>query len=347
MRLLVLTRHPPFSAARSYGPAFAALFPGPDALAPAPGIPPVVSVVLPVYNAARYLPAALASILAQTWRDFELIAVNDGSTDGSAAVLEAFAARDPRLRVCHRPNTGITGALNHGLGLARGEFIARMDADDEAAPTRFAAQVARLRADPRLVALGSAVTFMDAAGHPVKAFPRPCDHAAIERALLDGDGGAMIHPAVMLRAAAVRAVGGYRPEALHVEDLDLFLRLARVGLLANLPTDELRYRVHPQSINFTRNAGRHAVKLAVLREAWAARGLEFDPARCPDSFARYADPISHHREWSVTSLAYGSRRVAIAHGWATVRSRPLDRASWRALRYALTAPMPGLRALLR
>jgi len=301
---------------------------------------PTISVVLPVFNAARYLRRAVATLLAQTWSDFEIVAIDDGSTDESGAILESLAAREPRLVVRRRPNTGIVGALNDGLALARGEFIARMDADDEAAPTRFAAQVARLRADPDLVALGSAIVFMDAAGHPVKSFPRPLEHDAIERALLAGDGGAMIHPAVTFRAAAVRRVGGYRPAAQFVEDLDLFLRLARVGRLANLPTAELRYRVHPESVNFTKNAGRHAVKLAVLREAWTERGLAFDPARFPDSFERYADQARHHREWSVTALACGSRRVAIGHGCRAVRLQPFAAASWRALRYALSAPRP-------
>ncbi len=260
-----------FSPAHCYGPARAALFPSPAPLR-AP-IAPVVSVVMPVYNGARYLRLAVDSILTQTWRDFELIAVDDGSTDSSKTILESFAAHDPRVVVISRPNTGIVGALNDGIARARGEFIARMDADDEAAPTRLAAQVARLRAEPALVGLGSAVTFMDAAGHSVKSFARPLDHVAIERALLCGDGGAMIHPVVTFRARAVRQVGGYREHANYVEDLDLFLRLAQIGALANLPTSELRYRVHPASINFTKNAGRHAVKLEVVREACAARGL--------------------------------------------------------------------------
>lgn len=303
---------------------------------------PTVSVLMPVYNAARYLGAAVQSILAQTWRDFELIAIDDGSTDESRRILESLAAQDPRLVIRSRPNTGIVGALNEGLALARGEFIARMDADDEAAPTRLAAQVARLRLETGIVALGSAVTFMDAAGHPVKAFPRPLGHDAIERALLAGDGGAMIHPAVTFRASALRQVGGYRQQANYVEDFDLFLRLAQVGALANLPTFELRYRVHPESINFTKNAGRHAVKLAVLREACQVRGIAFDPARFADSFARYSDEVRHHREWAVTSLAYGSRSVAVAHGLQTVRLRPFEAASWRALKYALTAPLPSL-----
>ncbi len=298
---------------------------------------------MPVYNAARYLQPALDSITAQTLTEFELIAVDDGSTDDSLDILHRHAARDPRLRVIAQANTGIVGALNTGLAVARGGLIARMDADDEAVPQRFARQVERFRTEPGLVALGSAVTFMDADGRSVQACPRSLEHAAIERALLHGDGGALIHPAVMFRADALRRAGGYRDfqrEARYYEDLDLYLRLARTGTLANLPETLLRYRVHAESINFEPHAGRRAVKLALLREAWHARGLTFDPAEIPDDSSAHGDPSWHAREWAASALAYGSRRVAIGHGWRAVCLRPRDAASWRALRYAVTAPMP-------
>lgn len=310
---------------------------------PFPQHPPLLSVVLPVFNAAPYLQQALDSLTAQTFGDFEVVAVDDGSTDGSTDILRRHAVRDPRLRLISRPNTGIIGALNEGLGWARGALIARMDADDEAAPDRFLRQLMRLSAEPGLVALGSAVTFMDARGHSVQSCPRPATHEEIERALLAGDGGALIHPAVMFRADAARLAGGYRlvqRHAQYYEDLDLFLRLARFGRLANLAEPLLRYRVHTGSINFQRHAARHAVKLAVLREAHAARGLPFDPQQVADEPAAHADPAFHAREWAASALALGPRRVAVAHGWHAVRLHPRDPASWRALRYALTASVP-------
>src|ERR1051325_1151561 len=114
--------------------------------------PPTVSVLLPVYNAERYLESALQSVLGQTFSDFEVIAVDDGSKDNSKKILERFAANDPRIRVISRPNTGIVGALNDGLAVARGEFIARMDADDVALPGRFQAQLDYLRGHPDCIA---------------------------------------------------------------------------------------------------------------------------------------------------------------------------------------------------
>jgi glycosyltransferase involved in cell wall biosynthesis len=299
----------------------------------------MISVVLPIFNAAPWLSVALDSLTAQTFSNHEIIAVDDGSTDDTPRILRRHAASDSRIRIVTRPNTGIVGALNDGLAAARGWLIARMDADDEAAPDRFARQLARFAAEPDLVALGSAVTFMDSAGHSVQSCPRPLHHHVIEHALLSGDGGALIHPSVMFRADAVWLAGGYRRTAQYLEDLDLYLRLARIGTLANLPEALLRYRVHPASINFTKNAGRHAVKLDVLREAYAARGLPFDPAQIAAETV-HGDAVYHACEWAVSSLAFGSRRVAVGHGCRAVRLQPRSAASWRALRYALTAPKP-------
>ena len=102
---------------------------------------PAVSVLMPVYNAEAYLAEAVQSVLDQTWADFELIAVNDGSKDASGAILEDFARRDQRVRVISRPNTGIVGALNDAFAVARADLLARMDSDDLCMPARLEKQV--------------------------------------------------------------------------------------------------------------------------------------------------------------------------------------------------------------
>lgn len=305
---------------------------------------PAVSVALPVYNAGRHLAAAVSSILGQSFGDFELLAVDDGSTDDSRATLERFAAADPRVRVISRPNTGIVGALNDACRAARAPLVARMDADDIAFPERFARQVAYLAAHPEVVALGAAVVYLDALGKPVKPCPRATTHEALEPALLGGDGGALIHPVVMFRRAALETVGFYRPEAQYVEDLDLFLRLAQLGRLANLPEPLLYYRVHASSINFTKNAGRHETKLRVLADAHRARGLPFDPGALPLPAQNWADLAAHDRDWAVTSLQYGQRRVAVRHALRACRLQPGHRAAWRVLAYAIRAPKPPIPA---
>lgn len=300
----------------------------------------LVSVIIPIYNAAQFLANAVDSVLKQTFRDIEVLAIDDGSTDRSPSILAEFAASDPRVRVISQRNAGIVNALEAGRSIARGEFIARMDADDWALPDRFARQLDAMRSDPSLVALGSSVTFMDATGNAVEICHRPIDPTAVRSALLAGDGGVLIHPAVMFRAETVAAVGGYRRSAQYVEDLDLYLRLDSVGLLGNLPERLLNYRVHPKSINFTKNEGREKVRLAVMREAYAVRGLHFDPARFSDNASGFADLRRLHRKWAVTALACGPRRVAVGHGCRAVRLAPFDREAWKALRYALTAPRP-------
>jgi glycosyltransferase involved in cell wall biosynthesis len=303
---------------------------------------PEISVVVPCYNAARYLESAIASLQTQTFSDFEIIAVDDGSKDNTKAILETLAARDARLRIISRPNTGIVGALNDGIAAARGEFIARMDADDLCLPTRFENQIAFLRAHPDCVALGTSVIFMDADSYSVKRVPRETSSEKIEAALLAGDGGALIHPTVTLRKSAVDQVGRYRKEAQYVEDVDLFLRLARIGKLANLPSYGLRYRVHPQSINFTKNAGRFQLLQRVLGEAHAARNQPFTP-KIPTAEPEksWSSIVDIHREWAATSLEFGSRRVAVSHALRACRIEPFARSSWRALRYALNGPLPS------
>ena len=196
---------------------------------------PRVSVLMPVYNAEPYLAEALGSILAQENCDFECIVVNDGSTDGSAELLEDFAQHDSRVKVISRPNTGIVGALNDGLDQCRGEFIARMDADDVACPQRLTRQCAFLDTHPHCVGVGCWVDYLDPDGEHIWTWQMPDDPTYIQRGLLDGDITGLVHPAMMLRRAAVEAVGGYRRECEYVEDLDLFVRLLDQGEFSIVP----------------------------------------------------------------------------------------------------------------
>ncbi len=296
---------------------------------------PAISVVLPVYNAARYLESALASVQAQTFRDFEIIAVDDGSTDHSKAILDRIASTDTRLRVISRPNTGIVGALNDALAAARGEFVARMDADDHSLPTRFEKQIAFLRANPKCVCVGSAFLYIDAAGRFIKECSRPTEPAAIERELLSGNGGIIIHPAALFRRAAIEHVGRYRELAQWVEDLDLYLRLAQRGTLANLPDVLFHYRFHEQSVNFTRNQGRHERKLDVLAEAHAARKLPFDRAHFPPPEVITAISTDDLRDFAVTSLRYGKNGRPWHYVFRALLAEPTSTASWRTFTYVI------------
>lgn len=203
---------------------------------------PLVSVVMPARDAERFLPEALASVRDQTLGDFELIAVDDGSRDCTREILERAAREDPRVRVVDGGG-GPVAALNAGCWLARGHYLARMDADDVCHPQRLARQVRFLEAHPEVVAAGGAIELVDSAGRPLQVFALPARDAAIRRRLLSRN--ALAHPAVTMRTAAWRRTGGYRERFYPADDYDLWLRMAELGALANLRAVVLRYRLHP------------------------------------------------------------------------------------------------------
>jgi Glycosyl transferase family 2 len=210
---------------------------------------PRISVILPVYNGELFLREAVDSILEQSFADFELIAIDDGSLDSSGAILDRIAKADDRVTALHQANAGVVATLNRGLALARGEFIARMDADDVAHPQRFTRQVAFLDAHPDVAALGCAVTLIDDGGKRIRDIDYPGAPEAVSTFL--ETGSALAHPSVMMRRDAVRSVGGYRAAYRHAEDYDLWLRMAERYRLANLAERLLLYRSHETKLSFT------------------------------------------------------------------------------------------------
>ena len=289
---------------------------------------PAVSVLLPVYNAQRYLPAAVESVLGQTFKDFELIAVDDGSTDRSKEVLDRYAAADPRMRVISRPNAGLVASLNEALAIARGHFIARMDADDIALPDRFAKQVDYLTAHPECVLLGSHVITMDSDGYLISPMPDIAfGHDRIDSALLRR-GWPMVHPTVMMRADALRAAGAYRAETWPYEDHDLFLRMAEVGRVENLPDVLLHYRKHAASISAQSSGDRDQIVINVIVDACRRRGLPVHP----DVTIVRAGPrpkFEIERGWAWQSLKGGNIGTARKYALHTLWRRPLSLESWR------------------
>lgn len=225
-----------------------------------------VSVVLPVYNAEPFVVEAVESILRQTLTAFELVVIDDGSTDRSPVLLAGLAARDPRIRLISRENRGLTRSLNEGLEIATGEYVAIMNADDVALPARLGKQAAFLDAHPRVAAVGTQTRLLgdDRSRGPVTRLPESPD--AMRAFLLKASP--LAHPSVMMRRSAVLAVGGYRPQMEPAEDYDLWLRLAEQHDLANLPDALLEYRVH--SGQATARAC-EAVALATLVAKAAAR----------------------------------------------------------------------------
>lgn len=296
---------------------------------------PAISVLMPVHNAARYVDAAMRSILAQTFDDFELLVLDDGSTDDSAARVERCAADDGRVKLLRRPNRGLVPALNELVGLARGELVARMDGDDIARPQRFARQVDHLRAHPSCVAVGTRALFVDPDGAPIFDYVDHFDHAQIEAALLRPMIG-ILHPTVMMRRAAVIAAGGYANDYPHVEDLDLFLRLAEIGELANLPEVLLSYRVHAKSVSHAHTAQQHKAGLRAVKAACARRGIPFRRESELNGRGKRGETEGElHLKWAWWALGGGHPRTARKHALCAVLSAPTNTLTWRALACAI------------
>lgn len=236
---------------------------------------PAISVIMPAYNAERYVGAAVESILTQTLGDFELLVFDDGSTDRTRSILEGFAARDLRVRVLPRAHQGYVALLNEGLQLARADLVARMDADDISLPERFARQLAFLRAHPEVAAVGAQAQIINAAGLTHRLITPP-ENPTVSREVLQRQS-AFVHPLVMMRRQQVLAVGSYRPALIPAEDFDLWLRLGAKHTLANLPEVLLHYRMYDAQTSMQRIA-EQVVRMLAARRAFAARGRgEPDP----------------------------------------------------------------------
>lgn len=292
------------------------------------GASPVVSVLMPVYNTDRYVGQAVESLLNQTFTDFEILAVDDGSTDKSLVVLEQRAARDSRIRIFSRPNTGIARALNDALAVARGEFIARMDADDIACPERLERQVAYLRAHPDVVCVGCMVQTIDSDGDSLGQWILPyTDHDMIDAANIAGQQ-AIIGPSMMAPRSVIAAIGGFRNDLEISEDLDLFLRLAETGgRLANLPDILMKCRRLASSITHTRQQRTVEQTELVVRAARERRGLTGPmPTFTPPPLQT---PIDFHRHWSWMALKHQNIRTAHKHARKVLIARPFDPESWR------------------
>ena len=220
---------------------------------------PAISVVMGVFNEAAVLAPTLDSILAQTERDFELIVVNDGSTDPRVGeILAEYARRDARLRVLTQANAGLTRALIAGCAAARGTYIARMDAGDVMTPDRLARQKAVLAAHPEVVLVTCWTEFCGPAWEPLfvergaQSSTAAGDWIAQATTTL-GEGylvnGPSSHPSVMFRTAAYHAAGGYRWQFYYGQDGDLWVRLADHGAFAGIAAVLCRSRIFPDGIS--------------------------------------------------------------------------------------------------
>lgn len=313
-----------------------------------PETTPLVSVVMSVHDDVARVERAVTGILQQSYRDLELIAIDDGSSDGSGALLDRLAAGDVRMRVVHQANAGLTRALIAGCRLARGRYIARQDSDDWSHPQRIADQVRLLDSDARIGFVSCATQYVGPRDEPLLVMRRPPDAVAATHALRHERQGPPAHGSVMFRAALYREVGGYREAFHYSQDSDLWLRLAERSWIAYVA--ETRY-VALREVASTSGArrplqrrfGEIALRCARARaEGRSEAELLHEAQRLSEGLApagaaaepRAAADAAYH----LGAQLQGNRdRRAARYLWQAVRARPWHWKAWlRLAAWALT-----------
>lgn len=208
---------------------------------------PSVSVVMSVYNSSQYLRSALDSILKQSFRNFEIVVVDDGSTDSSPEIIYEYLRNTPQLKIHSQLHAGLVSAANKGCELAKGKYIARLDSDDVAFPERLRLQYEYLESHPEVVLLGGGTECIDHIGNRLFAMRWPGQSQGLANYLLVDC--AVAHTTVMFRRLEFLRLGGYRSAYRDSEDYDLFLRMEDAGVVENLPVLLCQYRLHPDQVS--------------------------------------------------------------------------------------------------
>lgn len=303
---------------------------------------PAISALMPVYNCRRFVAAAVRSVLAQTFTDFELVIVDDGSTDGSLEILQRLAAEDRRIRLFHRANRGLVESRNELVHRAAADLLAWCDSDDRYEPQRFALQYERFAREPELVCLGTGWQMIDTEDLPIKTFHFPNDHEAIRQMMLEIDN-AIWFPTEMMRREPVLRLGGFRHPFIISEDYDLNLRLSECGRVANLPEVLCYYRQHLtstvasrhwQAPTYSRLARTLAHERIGLGTDRLQRGepvqLDFKPP-----LTGRASRVCLHLRWGWWALMEGYVGTARKHAVLSARHAPLSKETWRLIYCAL------------
>jgi len=289
-------------------------------------IGPRVSVLLPTLNVSEHIGEAIDSLLIQTFGDFELIVIDDGSDDGTVDIVRSFD--DSRIRLVERTAAdGLAGALNAGLNAARGEFVARQDGDDVSAPDRLARQVGYLDTNPEAVLVGTAARMITESGNE-----RGVRHV-LERSDRDDllEKNRFVHGSVMFRAEPVREdAGGYDELFTTSEDYDLWLRLAEDYALRNLdaPLYTLRLRqgsTFAADLHPTKLFGRYAARRAIEGPDWELEArIRTEGASAIYETLSETERGAFHAEIAQELLRYGRRKPAFEQTVDALRSTPTN-----------------------
>jgi len=235
-----------------------------------------ISILMPVRNGERFVVEAVESVLSQTFADLELLVLDDGSADSTPQILERLARADSRLVVHRRqPGRNLAEALNAAAELSRAPLLARLDADDVALPERLRLQTEFLDENPDVALLGGQALLIDERGREFGRAEYPTGDGELQQALRERNP--FVHSAIAMRREAFEAVGGYRDNFDHAEDLDLWLRLAAGRQIANLPQPVVKYRIHGDQQTLHKQDEQALFSVAARASARARTAGEPDP----------------------------------------------------------------------
>ncbi len=278
---------------------------------------PAVSVIVPAFNASATIARALDSLLSQSFQDFEIVVVEDGSTDSTSPIVNEFARRDPRVRVLHHQvNLGLVVSLNDGLSAARAGLVARLDADDVALPLRLERQTRIFAMQPDVVLCATAYERVAPDGRVVKTVAPPQSHGALAGALLTGN--CLCHSSVMFKRSSVADLGGYTAEWFPAEDYDLWIRLLSVGRYQGIGTVEVQYSENPTGVSASSTSVQSttALRRAAAYVSASGGGPLVEGAAVPQSGA---SKTAEQQRDEIRSLSRATQGLA-----SNMRSRGID-----------------------
>jgi len=291
--------------------------------------PVAITVLLPVYNAEKYIAETVESILKQTFSDFEFIIIDDGSTDRSLEILQGYAANDQRVLLISRENKGVVETVCEGFLLSRGQYIARIDADDIALPGRLEIEYEFLQSHPDVVCVGSDFELIDYKGRQIGLVELPKGSDRIEQLLLAGECP-IANPSTMVVKSAVDSVGGFNLGVFPAEDYALWVALLEIGEIENLSTVLLKYRIHKESVTQTSNLAMIQKTKEVCEAACQARGIacSFDENTWLETKQTRFNKVLGYGWYGFKA---GKRLMAIEYSLKAISKSPFSEGGWRLL----------------
>jgi glycosyltransferase involved in cell wall biosynthesis len=289
---------------------------------------PVISVLMPAYNAGRYLSYAIDSVLSQTYGEFELIVVDDGSIDNTFEIASTYSRKDKRVIAVKCGHAGNIVARNKCLELARASIVGWLDADDLAHPEWLSAQLDYMNHHPECVAVGCQTMLFWGDHWPIGVFNRPLEHEEIDAINLTAKGGGIMNGAVLMRRWAIDQAGGFDESMETVEDMHLILQLAEIGKLANLPDILFWRRVHLGSVSHSRTTVQYQMKQRAAHLAAERRGLPFHEVHEVDALTTTLKLLLNYMRYSYYESYFETAiRIAIR----VLLIQPWNYDAWRIL----------------